>query len=74
MTIGIVIGVPFGIALGRWLWDLFARNINVVPAPTIPEWTIGVIIVGALVLANLVAAIPGRVASRTSTAFLLRAE
>ena len=22
--IGIVVGVPFGIALGRWLWDLFA--------------------------------------------------
>ncbi len=74
MTIGIVIGIPFGIALGRWLWDLFARNINVVPAPTVPQWTIGVIIVGALVLANLIAAVPGRLASRTSTAFLLRAE
>ena len=33
-----------------------------------------VVIVGALVLANVVAAIPGRIASRTRTALLLRAE
>ena len=74
MAIGIVLGIPLGIALGRWLWDLFARNINVVPVPTVPEWTIGVIIIGALLLANLVAAIPGRLARRTSTASLLHSE
>ena len=33
---GIVIGVPVGIALGRWLWDLFARDIYAVPRPTVP--------------------------------------
>jgi hypothetical protein len=32
------------------------------------------IVVSALVLANIVAAIPGRVAARTPTALLLRAE
>jgi hypothetical protein len=30
-VIGVVIGVPAGIALGRWLWDLFARAIFAVP-------------------------------------------
>jgi len=25
--VGIILGVPVGIALGRWLWDLFARSI-----------------------------------------------
>ena len=25
-AIGLVIGIPPGIALGRWLWDLFARE------------------------------------------------
>jgi ABC-type antimicrobial peptide transport system permease subunit len=74
MSIGIVLGIPLGVALGRWLWDLFARNINVVPAPNVPGWTIGIIIIGALALANLIAVIPGRAASRTSTAFLLRSE
>ena len=74
MSIGIVLGIPLGVALGRWLWDLFARNINVVPVPTVPGWTIAIIIIGALALANLIAVIPGRAASRTSTAFLLRSE
>ncbi len=71
---GIVVGVPVGIALGRFLWDLFARQISVVPEPTVPGWPVILIAVGALVLANIVAAVPGRVAGRTPTALLLRAE
>jgi len=71
---GIVLGVPLGIVLGRWLWKLFAYQVHVVPAPNVPAWPIASIAVGALVIANLVAAIPGRVAARTPTALLLRAE
>ncbi len=73
-TVGIVIGVPVGIALGRWLWTLFARAIYAVPEPSVPVVEIAVIALGALVLANVVAAIPGRIAARTSTALVLRAE
>jgi ABC-type antimicrobial peptide transport system permease subunit len=72
--IGCVIGIPLGIALGRFLWDLFVRQINAVPDPTIPTWSIVLIGVGALVLANVVAAIPGRIAANTPTAQLLRSE
>jgi len=72
--IGTVVGLPLGIVLGRSLWDLFAQNIDVVPVPTVPGATIALIAVGALVLANIVAAFPGRVAARTPTALLLRAE
>ena len=39
-----------------------------------PRWKIVLVAVGALVLANLVAAVPGRVAARTRTALVLRAE
>ena len=39
-TIGIVIGVPLGIVLGRWLWTLFAEEIGAVPAPTVPVWSV----------------------------------
>jgi hypothetical protein len=56
------------------LWDLFAHDINVVPAPSVPVVTTAAITVGALVLANLVALIPGRIAARMPTALLLRAE
>jgi ABC-type antimicrobial peptide transport system permease subunit len=71
---GAVVGVPVGIALGRFLWDLFARQINVVPEPTVPGLWVILIVVGAVLLANLVAVVPGRVAARTPTALLLRAE
>jgi hypothetical protein len=72
--IGLVVGVPLGIVVGRLLWDLFAGRIYVVPSPTVPALVIGAIAVGALVLGNLVAAIPGRMAARTPAALLLRAE
>ena len=72
--IGTVIGVPLGIITGRVLWNLFARAIGVVPAPSVPASAIVLIVVGSLVLANLVAAVPGRLAARTPTALLLRAE
>jgi len=72
--VGIVVGLPVGIALGRWLWNLFARAIYAVPVASVPIVEIVVVGVGALVLANLVAAIPGRMAARTPTALVLRAE
>jgi hypothetical protein len=74
VAVGTVIGVPLGIALGRFLWDLFAAQISVVPQPTVPGLTVIVICAAGLVIANLVAAIPGRVAGRTPAAALLRAE
>jgi len=73
-VVGIVVGVPLGIALGRWLWILFAHDIAAVPYPTVPVLQIALIAIGTLVLANLVAAIPGRIAARTPTALMLRAE
>jgi ABC-type dipeptide/oligopeptide/nickel transport system permease component len=74
VAIGVVFGVPLGIATGRWLWDLFAQEINAVPTPVVPVPQVVLIALGALVLANIVAAIPGRLAARTPTALVLRAE
>jgi hypothetical protein len=73
-AIGIIIGVPLGIAVGRTLWTMFAREIFAVPEPTVPVLSVVLVAVGTLVLANLVAAVPGRMAARTPTALLLRAE
>jgi hypothetical protein len=74
VAIGTVVGVPLGIALGRHLWDLFAREINAVPDPSVPVVSVVLVAIGALVLANLVAAVPGRIAARTQTALLLQTE
>jgi hypothetical protein len=74
VAIGCAVGIPIGIALGRFLWDLFAREINAIPDPTVPALSIVLIALGAVVLGNLVAAIPGRIAAQTRTAQLLRSE
>jgi hypothetical protein len=73
-VIGTIVGAPLGIVLGRWLWILFAHEIYAVPDPTVPLMSIVFVALGALVLANLVAFFPGRVAGRTQTALMLRAE
>jgi hypothetical protein len=72
--IGIVVGVPVGIAVGRWLWILFAHAIYAVPSPSVPVVQVAVVVLGTLILANLSAVIPGRMAARTPTALVLRAE
>jgi len=73
-VIGTIVGVPLGIAVGRQLWILFARNLDAVPNPTVPVISVLLVALGALVFANVVAALPGRMAARTSTSQLLRAE
>ncbi len=67
-------GIPLGIALGRWLWILFAHEIYAVPRPTVPVPLVVYVGLGALVLANAVAALPARYAARTPAALVLRAE
>jgi hypothetical protein len=72
--IGTIVGAPLGVALGRWLWELFAREIDAVPDPSVPVLPVLLVALGALVLANLVAAVPGRIAARTPANLALRAE
>jgi hypothetical protein len=72
--IGVVVGIPLGIALGRWLWTLFAREIYVVPDPTVPLLSVIIVAIGALLFANVVAIIPGRIAARTPTARVFQSE
>jgi hypothetical protein len=73
-VIGLIVGIPVGAIIGRELWNLFARSINVVPEPTVPVLSVILVGVGSLVFANLVALLPGRSAARTSAALVLRAE
>ncbi len=74
VLLGLVVGIPLGIVIGRWLWDLFAHQIYAVPDATVPALAIVILGVGALVLANVVAYFPSRSAARTRAALILRAE
>ena len=68
------IGAPLGIALGRAVWRWFAGGLHAA-APAETPWTwLAVAALTTLAVANLVAAIPGRSAARTSPAIILREE
>jgi len=73
-AIALVIGLPTGIAGGRWAWRVFAAQLGVLPEPAVPLTTIFIAIPAALALANLIAAAPARAAARTQPAAVLRAE
>jgi hypothetical protein len=70
-AIALLIRLPAGVTGGRWAWRAFAAQL---PEPAVPLAAIFIAIPGALVLANLIAAAPGRVAARTQPAAGLRAE
>jgi putative ABC transport system permease protein len=73
-AIALLIGLPTGIAGGRWAWRVFAIQLGVLPEPAVPLTTILIAIPAALALANLIAAGPGRAAARTQSATVLRTE
>jgi ABC-type lipoprotein release transport system permease subunit len=73
-AVGAIFGIPLGILVGRWLWTDFANNIYAVLYPTVPLIAMFVVALSALVLANVVAALPGRSAARTSVAEVMRGE
>ena len=73
-VIGIVFGVPLGIAAGRLVWTAFASNLGVVAVPVVTGWVIAAIVVGTVVVANLLAIGPALAASRAKAATLLKAE
>jgi hypothetical protein len=71
---GLLAGVPLGIALGRWLWILFAERLPVLAQPAVPVLALAGVGCALMLLANVVAAVPARVAGRTPVASILRSE
>ena len=69
-----LIGLPVGVALGRVAWLALADQLGIVPDVATP--VVGVVLVGpAMVLiANLIALVPGWLAGRIPPAVALRAE
>jgi hypothetical protein len=70
---GLVIGLPLGVAAGRWAWTVLARGFAIEPVPVIPLLVL-LAVPAVLVLANVVAAVPARAAARTQAAVVLRTE
>jgi hypothetical protein len=69
-----LLGVPLGIAGGRWAWRVVAEQLGVAADPVVPAGSVLAIATGALLVANLVAAGPGWAAARIQPAAVLRSE
>jgi FtsX-like permease family len=74
VAIGLIVGIPLGLATGRWGWTLFADQLGVVSEPVVPLVTALLAVPVAILAANLIAVIPGRLAGRTRPALVLRTE
>jgi len=72
--ISLLIGLPLGVAVGRWAWTLFANTIGVLPVPVVDLPPLLIAIPVTLLLANLIALIPGRLAAATRPAAVFRSE
>jgi ABC-type lipoprotein release transport system permease subunit len=73
-VVALLIGLPIGTAAGRWTWGLFAHQFGILPETAVSVSILFLTIPVTLLLANLLAAIPGRIAARTQPALVLRSE
>ncbi len=74
VAIGAAIGIPLGVAAGRFFWVSFAAELYVVPQPVISTIMIAATVVSALAAASLAAIVQAWPAARTPAATVLRAE
>ena len=74
LIIAAVVGVPLGIAAGRWAWAAFANSLGVVTVTAVPVTALVLGVLALLAAGNLLAGFPAAVAARTRPAAALRVE
>ena len=70
----LVIGVPTGIACGRWCWHVFAHQLGITPVVAVPLAMLALMAAGWLAAAAVIAVLPGEAATRNPPARELRSE
>jgi FtsX-like permease family len=71
-AIVLVVGVPIGIVFGRWIVELLTSALGIAPGASVPLALVGVLVVGALLAANLLAIVPARGATRATVRLLTK--
>jgi ABC-type lipoprotein release transport system permease subunit len=74
LLVTLAVGVPLGIAGGRWLWSRFAADIGIAPTASVPALLLLVAVGVVLVVGILSAAAPGVMAAATRPAEAMRAD
>jgi cell division protein FtsX len=72
--VGLTFGVPLGLAVGRTVWRAVSDYTPIQYVPPTAVWTLWLVGPAALVIANALAAWPGRRAARMRISHILRTE
>ncbi|HWF15446.1 MAG TPA: FtsX-like permease family protein [Acidimicrobiales bacterium] len=72
--VALIVGLPVGIAAGRWAWSIVANGIGSSSPTSVPLLALAAVVPCVLVVANLIAAGPGWSAARVSPMTAMRAE
>jgi ABC-type antimicrobial peptide transport system permease subunit len=73
-ALGLVVGIPLGIAAGRAVWRLVADGLGIAPAFAVPVLPLVAVAIAALLIANVIAALAANRAVHDRPAAVLSAE
>jgi FtsX-like permease family len=73
-AVALLVGLPLGVAAGRWAWVLVNRGLGSLAEPVTPTLAVLAVVPATVLVANLVAALPARAAAATRPAVVLRSE
>lgn len=74
MVIGLSVGVPLGLIIGRWTWQFSVRDLGIIDTPVLPWAFVVPIAVAFLAGSAVLAWYPGRWATREQPSAALREE
>jgi hypothetical protein len=72
LGLAVAVGLPLGIAAGRWAWAAFAGSLGAVPVTEVPLATLGLGVLLLAAVGSLLTTIPAALAARTHSGALLR--
>ena len=72
--LALLIGLPLGVAAGRWSWRLFGTGLGIPADAMVPVPLVLLMVPAVILIANAVALWPGRSAARVTPAQVLRTE
>ena len=73
-AVGVALGIPAGIVVGRLIWRAVADGLGVSATPTLGPLAVVLVAAATMVVVNLVARPPARAALRAQPAVVLRSE
>jgi hypothetical protein len=73
-VVALLVGLPLGVAAGRWAWILVNQGVGSLADPLIPATPLLLAAPVVVLVANLMAAVPARSAAATRPAVVLRSE